>query len=315
MTIYALSSADASAPVLDGTPGSLIALLDAVLVNGYGSHPGLGWTIAFTDTNKRAYRMPAGTSQAYLRVVDDGTLSSGQVANVNAYTAMSDIDTGTGPLSTSGGYVIKSRTADATARSWRFASDGEFIHFFPRWDTAFQADYSLQFGDIRKLHDSPAGPITLFASVDSSGVPTNVGQFSCAIDSTPPHSRSGITPDADGTAISVQYEPGRTPFAPSSADRVFGTFYFDSPMQNGLEYVLWPVYIAGYFSGSASSKWLAGTVPGVYAPWNLVTSITDGTLIVDPPGYAGRTFMAVRISQQAGPENTVAFVDITGPWR
>jgi hypothetical protein len=34
----------AGAPVLNGTEGSFIALLDAILVNGFGSRPSLGWS-------------------------------------------------------------------------------------------------------------------------------------------------------------------------------------------------------------------------------------------------------------------------------
>jgi hypothetical protein len=37
------SFADANAPALTGTTGSLVALLDAVLVSGYGTKAGLGW--------------------------------------------------------------------------------------------------------------------------------------------------------------------------------------------------------------------------------------------------------------------------------
>jgi hypothetical protein len=56
MTVRVYRSTDASAPVLTGQVGSLTALLDAVLVNGYGALSAAGWTIAQTTTNKRGYK-------------------------------------------------------------------------------------------------------------------------------------------------------------------------------------------------------------------------------------------------------------------
>jgi hypothetical protein len=56
MTVRVYRSTDASAPVLTGQVGSLTALLDAILVNGYGALTAAGWTIAQTTTNKRGYK-------------------------------------------------------------------------------------------------------------------------------------------------------------------------------------------------------------------------------------------------------------------
>lgn len=65
MTVRVYRSSDAGAPVFSNTLGSILGVLDACLVNGYGSGPTakapLGWSITFTATNKRTYRMAAGT--------------------------------------------------------------------------------------------------------------------------------------------------------------------------------------------------------------------------------------------------------------
>src|SRR5438309_11659795 len=55
MTVRVYKSTDASAPALTGQVGSLTALLDAILVNGYGTKTAAGWTIGFTTTKKLAY--------------------------------------------------------------------------------------------------------------------------------------------------------------------------------------------------------------------------------------------------------------------
>lgn len=127
-TVY--RSDDASAPVITGTAGDLVTALDAILVNGYGSKPAAGWSVAYTGTNKRAYQQGSGLS--HLLRVDD---ADARLARVVGYGAMSDIDTGTNPFPTgaqfSGGlYMRKSTTANSTARPWIcFATDTTFYLF------------------------------------------------------------------------------------------------------------------------------------------------------------------------------------------
>lgn len=68
-----MHSTDASAPFMDGSQlNTLVAFLDATLVNGYGSVAGLGWSNAAVTgavAGQRVYRMAGGT-QNYLRVDD-----------------------------------------------------------------------------------------------------------------------------------------------------------------------------------------------------------------------------------------------------
>ena len=77
MTVTVYLSTDASAPTLDGNVGSLITVLDAVLVNGYGAKAAAGWTKAFSGTNKAAYRnSPSTGTGLFWRIQDDGPLGS-----------------------------------------------------------------------------------------------------------------------------------------------------------------------------------------------------------------------------------------------
>lgn len=124
------TSADASAPVLTGAADSLIALLDAILVNGYGSKGAAGWTKPYNTTNVAVYRMAtgAGKNGHYLRVND----ADAQEARWLGYEVMTAHSTGTGDFPTngqvSGGlYMRKSATADATARPWRCVADDTAI--------------------------------------------------------------------------------------------------------------------------------------------------------------------------------------------
>lgn len=130
-TIY--KSTDASAPVLNGTAGSLLTVLDACLVNGYGAKTGAGWTIAYTGTNKRVYRQGGGNSLCYYRVRDTGAGSGSYTeAQIFAAESMSGVDTvvsGRFPLVadsnlTDNALIIrKSSALDSTPRPWVIAAD------------------------------------------------------------------------------------------------------------------------------------------------------------------------------------------------
>lgn len=157
-------STDPSAPVLSGTSGSLIALLDAVLINGYGTQPAAGWTKPFTGTNKAVYYNGTATAKKYVRILDDGSLTAAaQDAGIRGFDSMSDVDNGTIPMpsaaqqpSNGGSNVIhKSSTASATARPWTIFGDGRTVilcistnHIVGLYFvTYFGEYYSLKVGD------------------------------------------------------------------------------------------------------------------------------------------------------------------------
>lgn len=161
VTVY--KSTDGSAPVLSGTAGALITLLNAVLVNGYGAKAAAGWTRAFSGTNKAAYRNHASGTNFYLRVDDESpnATSGAREAVARGYETMSAVDTGVGPFPTiaqlalAAGVVLrKSYTADATARPWIIIADNKTLYMFIKsgdmsgWNAfAFGDIFSLKTGD------------------------------------------------------------------------------------------------------------------------------------------------------------------------
>lgn len=143
MTVRIYRSTDASAPVLTGQVGKLTDLLDAVLVNGYGSQTAAGWTISQTTTNKRGFLQNltgANNASGVLLYVDDTGPGAGAAKEARAcgFETMSAITpTGTGQFPTNGqtssigtGQVCirKSATADATARAWTCIANGQTIY-------------------------------------------------------------------------------------------------------------------------------------------------------------------------------------------
>lgn len=153
MPVRYYTSEDAGAPVLSGQAGALIALLDAVLVNGYGSQPPLGWSKPYTAANKAVYRLDATiNSGRYLRVDDSNAL----YAIVNAYDAMSGVDSGTGgfPNVATPRYWRKSDTSGSASRQWTVFGDEAFAHLFLRWRDTYSYHHHV-FGDLIPEHDMP----------------------------------------------------------------------------------------------------------------------------------------------------------------
>ena len=135
MTVKIYSNTDVSAPPGNGVSGSLITLLDAVLVNGYGSKTAAGWTKVFAGTNIAVYRnnpLAPGSSGMYLRVDD----TTSNYATVKAYKTMSDISTGTDMIpsgtpayTNTAIYWIKSSSADTVYRPWMIVADDRTMYF------------------------------------------------------------------------------------------------------------------------------------------------------------------------------------------
>jgi hypothetical protein len=169
MTVRVYRSTDASAPTLTGQVGSLVALLDACLVNGYGALTAAGWTKSFSTTNKAAYRQNATganntANPMYLYVDDTGPgAGAAREARVCGFETMSAITpTGTGQFPTAaqsaigvGTLVIrKSTTADATARAWTLVANGQTIYLWIETGDMVAptlAAYTFVFGDFKSF--------------------------------------------------------------------------------------------------------------------------------------------------------------------
>jgi hypothetical protein len=196
MTVRAVSNNPASpvynanAPSLTGVAGSLTALLDAVLVNGFTGFTALGWTIGQTTTNKRQYIMAAAGTGNSLWVDDTGPGGAGaREARVCGFATMSaTTPTGTGQFPTSaqssigfGALVVrKSTTADATVRYWTTVGDGHTIYLFTETAdvTNPTAVYGFCFGDFfSRSSTDTSNCIIIGRQVENSNAGGNAGSF------------------------------------------------------------------------------------------------------------------------------------------
>jgi len=166
-------STDASAPVLTGQAGSLVALLDAILVNGYGSKAAAGWSIKLTATNARAYRMSASAKARYdLYVLDDGV--NGGSSTRQGYVRMFEDCTslaspGGGVNAVGGGYVRKSVSTDATARSWVAVADARTLILYVATGDTAGVSMGVYVGEIYSYTPNDAWQACLIPRDDGNG--------------------------------------------------------------------------------------------------------------------------------------------------
>lgn len=182
MTWRIYRSSDTSSPVIDGQVGSLSAWAYAVLVTGYGSLVGAGWTRPYTGTNGAAFKQGSGSNGFYLNLNDNGPGAGGGVeARVVGYETMTAFATGTNLFPTAaqaanGGFVRKSATADATARVWIAAADQRTFYLFVRTGDDSSTWLGWMFGEIYSLKPNDPARTMLIARVteNSSSIASSV---------------------------------------------------------------------------------------------------------------------------------------------
>lgn len=163
-------STDPGAPVLNKNAGTLINVLTACLVTGYGTKTGAGWTKPYTSGEYAAFRMSTtapGSTGSYLQIRDIEFY-----AEAKAFKTMTAIGVGTdeSPPAGTGNYLFKSydnsNQPPAAAntpidRPWTIIADTRAVYIFinvaaTTWGTTTQSDGFLFFGDIvtRKSNDA-----------------------------------------------------------------------------------------------------------------------------------------------------------------
>lgn len=250
----------------------------------------LGFSKAFSGTNKAVYRADDVTSsRLYLRVDDTGTTS----ARVRGFETMSDVDTGTGPFPTdaqvSGGmYWYKSSAASATARAWRVIGDGAGFVVAALYDGASQW-YADCCGDIQSEKAADAYRMLLTGTNVLGAINNSTNHYMA-------RSHTQI-----GSALAVKKK------SHMSASSGMGYFGSDYPALPGNQFYCSPVDIW------ESDTLLRGILPGVYAPLHPAASLTDGAVMTGLSGLDGRALLAQRLYSSGN--SFAAAIDLIGPWR
>ncbi|MEN8720463.1 MAG: hypothetical protein ABF296_09405 [Oceanococcaceae bacterium] len=313
MTIRIYKSTDAGAPQLDRSLGSLINVLDACLVNGFGAGPTatpLGWSKAFSATNQAAYQM-AGGSQRFLLVHDD--ISNGDVAKVWGYESMSAIDTGVDkwPVfapSLDGLFWYKNEDAGYNA-DWqiigdeagfyfiRFLTDGPENRSHNHWMNYFGDGIALNSGDDWMTH---VGGHYL----DSFTGDTNA-EFSSFRELASSSQTNPIWAIRDFTGTATNTPMGRESFAINSgtvSSSTSSTAATSAPAAR-------PIAVPAYMT---QPEGVRGRYPGLLLPLVAEYNCTHG----DTVSFEGVDYFKARLQGESSSDIRCTFyIQITGDWR
>lgn len=314
MTITVYKSTDASAPVLSGTVGALVGVLDACLVNGYGAKAAAGWAVAFTATNKRTYRAASG-ARLYLDVDDSIAL----YANVKGIEVATAVGTGTGFFPTaaqfvSGMFTIKSQTANSTARPWILIASDIFFYFFCESNqTAFPASDANQgilwFGDINSFKASDAYQSFILANVAATG-----GNTVWAANLTAPGSTSS------GHYIARTYLQTGSALSVSKTATTRQLYANESFFCSSTNWPAYPDTISGGVNLGETyiqeTSGVRGKMPGLFEPQHTIgslnTFITNQDTMNGAGPLSGLTFIFIKTYMQGSA--TWCVIQINGSW-
>ena len=273
-------STDAGAPAVSGTLGSLINVLDAVLVTGYGTGPSAkapaGWTKVWSSGNQAVYRNdPVSGSGMYIHVNDAGSGSGG--ARDAIITGYHDWDpvagTGTNPFPKSAQIAAgivwkKSNALDATARAWIVVANEQMLYLgINGWGTVRQLycagdPVSFRAGDAS--HFMVSGGRTQNAAKGDNNSTTLVQQAQSLGSATPSGAIGGALAAAhDGTVSRLFYFLQNAMYTGAQTNTPYGSSSFTarpypSLISGGLD--ICPITIS---EGALLER---ATMRGVYAP-------------------------------------------------
>lgn len=310
-TIY--QSTDAGAPVLSATAGALITVMDAVLVNGYGTKAAAGWTKAFTGTNKAAYRMGGG-SRNYLRVLDTGPLTVNE-ARCTGYTSMSDVDTGGGAFGTfvsSSYYIIKKSDAgNNAAQAWIIVADERTFLLFRITAVSGAAYAPFFFGDFYSVAGSSDVWNTLvIGSADEQTSDSSqaggyfFGKCSTAVNVVVPRHGVAATYTGVGGTIGIgKVGDARKAGGDYFTNAAAGAVPAPNPIDNA--YYLSPLWL------SESNGAIRGRMRGIWQLCGPYSAFSNGAVITGTNELQGKTFLVIQIYQlfSAGAPNGLVLIE------
>jgi len=310
MAISIFRSTDDSAPTLSNTAGALIAILDACLVNGYGSKSALGWTKEFSGTNLATYRAPTG-NRLYLGIDDTGTTAARARAFSVATAAGVAVGSGTNPFPTdaqlSGGmYFCK---AAGSGYPWVLISNGKIFYLYVDYSNNQIAGVVSCFGDFVSYKTSDANGTVLIGATGSTNSGSQFQNFKNATHT--PVSGHYLSQRYDGAAYSIAC--GKTPMsgltavAENMASNTANYPFYPDPILGSL--FLTPFYITEPDT-TATYGIIRGRLPGIWAPCHRLGSFTTGDVISgDASSNAnGKTVEVFRIY------NSCVLIEISDTW-
>lgn len=293
------SSVDAGGPgPIIGAAGSLITLLRACLVSGYGAFAPAGWGEPIAAAgNIAAFRPGAGT-RFHLLVNDNGpnVTSTFKEAWVTGWETLAGIAAPVGSgagqfptpaqlLTTGHGVCRKSNTADGVGRDWVLYADDRTMYLFIL--SADVADYytMLFFGDIYSFSTvaDPYSCVLCCRTVENSAT-NNIEGFGTGLQTVTSAALPGMYlarawGGAPGSlSCGFQGDYGKGGFL-----SMRGTVQYPNGPDNSM--YLSPLWVIERGSGT-----LRGMFRGLYQVCHAATSFTDGQVFYGANEFNGKSF-------------------------
>lgn len=289
----------------------------------------LGWSKPFSDaSNHAAYRQAAG-NQLYMRIDDNGPVTTGSyglsylTAIAYLLETMTDINTWTPATGYAQCYIRKAQNLTATARPWIIIGDGSRFYLFTSWSESFPDTYSPYFfGDILSYK---AGDMwqTLLAghyALDSDNYnPNNYNLFSALYNLANTATGKGMSLARSSSQIGGNISAllvnggvcGMAIYAPFGV----GGLAFPNTSDNGLFFQ--PVFV----QERTNPPNIRGAMPGLWTPFQSPVTIAGYLTFSVLISGVMRSMLVVRCSQpydgtspSVSPYSNMA-IDLTGPWQ
>lgn len=320
MTVRFYTAEDAGAPQINGaSPGQILAVLDACLVDGYGGKAPAGWSKPFANAgNIGAYEQGAGSNGMFLRL-DDSATGNARSVYLRGFESMTDLNSGEGafPLPTqlsNGVESYASAASTAGPRLWAVVADERAFYFWGRGRPEISGpddNFLFFFGDIVSYRPEDAfATVVVGHSASLSSVSYSTlfaGDAAVGITSqSSPACWAARAYEQGGGSIEFGKHSDYAKMSSNAYTQYFGTTGIGYP--NGPDGGLYLARVWGHESGSANA--LRGHFPGLWAPCHpRPFQRTSLTTFSGTGPLAGREF--VGFSSRAG---QVA-VEISDTWR
>lgn len=315
------SSSDASGPgQLTGQAGTLLALLDACLVNGYTGKAAAGWSKPFANSgNIGCYKNGTGSTQMSLLINDNGpnVTSTFKEAWATGWESIASIaapvGTGSGQFPTPAqllttGHVVcrKSASADGVGRNWIMFADAHTFYLFVLTGDTANTYYNLIFGDIYSMKGSTdAYRAFIFGkTVENNATGDGWDVYTVVVASGIMSAAAGghfmaRTWGGGGGSITVSKTWDFSMAVGTAPGGGQDSFFLAGSAQtpNGPDNCLYlsPLRIC---ENSVSS--IRGRLRGVYFVGHNVASFSDGQTFAGANDYAGKSFQIVKVGGSNG---------------
>jgi hypothetical protein len=312
------SSEDIGAPALSGSSGSLVNVLDAYLVNGYGSKSPVGWLKPIANTTNPhvgCWQQPSG-SQFVLYINDSGPNGSAGVREAWAvgWESISyitpPVGTGSGqfPLPSqllTTGHVVVRKSADFTLRKeWvLFADDRTFYLFINPEDSSLTDRYTgLWFGDfysIKSTFDKYKCMIVgRYTENSSTATGDAMDLIHAASNASNLHCFAARNymgfPYADGSVGSVQFNKCGNISTTGGSGQPIGGQILNPNIDNGM--YMNPIIIQEVNQNNPLRGWFRGMYQVCHPP----SDFNCGQIITGANRYAGKSFELIKRGYNGG---------------